>query len=414
MTSPRSRAILIISVLLALGAGFAGGFGYFKFRNAENVDAIIQKVVNKDGGQGAAVDFGLFWQVWDRLHERFVGQKQLDSQKLVYGAISGMVAAAGDPYTVFFEPVTSKKFQEEVSGSFSGVGMEIGRRDDLITVIAPLKDSPAMRAGVLAGDIVVKVDDADSAGWTVEEAVNRIRGKKGTTVHLTLFREGVEDYLELSIVRDNIKISAVEWKMLDDHIAYLQIMSFNANVDSEFERAARELTAAGATRLIVDVRNNPGGLLGSAVNLAGWFLKPDSLVVSERFSDGTQEELRSDGSGKLASIPTVVLINGGSASAAEILAGALHDVRHLELVGEQSFGKGSVQQLEDFYNGSSLKVTVAKWFTPNGVSISDTGIQPTVEVIMEPSKYKEAGWQFGTAGKDPQLDKALELVRKLP
>lgn len=409
----RQRFLIIVLVLIALGAGFASGYTYFKQENAREVDTIIKQVINKEEGKSSAVDFSLFWQVWDRLHERFVDQETLDTQKLVYGAIEGMVNAAGDPYTVFFEPVTSQKFQEEVSGAFSGVGMELGLRENMITVIAPLKDTPAMRAGIIAGDRVLSVDDASTEGWTVDEAVSRIRGKKGTTVRLVIGRVGTDQNLTVDIVRDTIKVPAVEWRMLDGNVAYVQILSFNANVDAEFVKASQELTAAGATRLIIDVRNNPGGLLDSAVNIAGWLLEPDSLVVMEKFSDGTTEEMRAKGNARLVGLPAVVLINGGSASAAEILAGALHDVRKLDLIGEQTFGKGSVQQLEDFYNGSSLKVTVAKWLTPNGVNISDEGITPTIEVVIDPTEYTTKGWEIGTVGKDPQLDAAISRVTAL-
>lgn len=409
----RSRIILTIAIVLALGAGFASGFYYFKYQNAEAVDTIIKQVINKEEGKSAAVDFKLFWQVWDKLHERYIDKTSLDTQKLVYGAISGMVAAAGDPYTVFFEPVISKQFQEQVTGAFSGVGMEIGMRDNAITVIAPLKDSPAMLAGVMAGDVVVKVDGETTENWTVEEAVSHIRGKKGTKVHLSLYRSGTEGYIELDIVRDTIKIHAVEWRMLDNKVAYMAISSFNANVDSEFVTAAQELVAAGATRLIIDVRNNPGGLLDSAVNIAGWLMENNSVVVSERFSDGTSDEMRTSGNGRLARIPAVVLMNGGSASAAEILAGALHDIRGIDLIGEKSFGKGSVQQVEDFFNGSSLKITIARWFTPKGVNISQMGIEPTVPVAMDPADYEKEGWLLGTVGKDPQLDKAIEVINRI-
>ncbi len=412
MTHRRSRLLGIVGLIVAVSGGFALGFEYFKHQNSQAVDAIIQQVINKDDGKSSAVDFKLFWQVWDKLHERYVDKTKLDTQKLVYGAISGMVAATGDPYTVFFEPVTSKKFQEQVTGEFSGVGMEIGMRDNVVTVISPIKDSPAMRAGVMAGDVVVKIDGIVTDGWTVEEAVNHIRGKKGTTVQLSLYRSGKEGTFDVSIVRDTIKIHAVEWKMLDNNIAYLEISSFNANVDAEFITAVQELSTAGAQRLIIDVRNNPGGLLDSAVNISGWLLKNNSLVVSEHFSDGTITELRTSGKGQLAKMPTVLLMNGGSASAAEILAGALHDVRGIELIGEKSFGKGSVQQVEDFYNGSSLKVTIAKWYTPNGVNISATGIEPSVPSVMNPNEFKDKGWLYGEPGKDPQLDTAIEVVRK--
>lgn len=409
----RQRIILISSILAALLVGFGGGFLFFRETEREPVDTIVRDVINRDSGNTTAVDFRLFWQVWDALHAQFVDRDTLDAQKLVYGAISGMVDAAGDPYTVFLEPITSKKFQEEVSGSFSGVGMELGSREGVITVIAPLKDSPAIRAGILAGDILLKVDGSVTDRWSVEEAVGRIRGKKGTTVHLTLMRDGVDDFIEVDIVRDTIRVPAVEWRMLDNNIAYLQLMSFNANVDGEFVKAAQELSAAGATGLIVDVRNNPGGLLDSAVNIAGWLLEPDSLVVVEKFNDGSTEQMRAKGNARLLALPTVVLINGGSASAAEIIAGALHDNRGLQLIGEKTFGKGSVQQLEDFFNGSTLKVTVAKWLTPNGVSISDTGISPTIAIPMDPADFPVKGWELGTVGKDPQLDRAIEFIGTL-
>jgi carboxyl-terminal processing protease len=406
----RQRILLTATVIISLAVGFGSGFLFFKHQNQKAVDGIITSVVNREDGKDSAVDFSLFWQVWDRLQQRYVDKTKLDAQKLVYGAISGMVDAVGDPYTTFFEPVTSKKFQEEVNGAFSGVGMEIGKQNGVITVIAPIKDSPALKAGIKAQDVVVKIDTKSTEGMSVEEAVNLIRGKKGTTVHLTVIRTGEDAPLEFTLTRDVIRVPAVDWKLIDGHVAYMQIYSFNANVDDEFIRAAKEITASSADRLIIDMRNNPGGLLDSSVNLAGWMLNPGSVVVQEKFSDGSIEQLRADGNARLAKYPTIVLINGGSASASEILAGALHDIRNLQLIGEKSFGKGSVQQLESFYNGSSLKVTIAKWLTPNGVSISDAGIAPTTEVKIDPKDYKEGKIEFGTPAKDPQLTKALEIV----
>ncbi len=409
----RTRILFIAAIILSLALGGAGGFFFFSYRNARTVDAIVKQVINKDEGKSAAVDFSLFWQVWDRLHTRYVDQDSLDTQKLVYGAISGMVAAAGDPYTVFFEPVTAKKFQEEVSGEFSGVGMEMGMRDDALTVIAPLKDSPAIRAGIRAGDIVVKIDGVSTEGMSVEEAVGLIRGKRGTTVRLSVVRQGESAPLEFSIVRDTIKIPAVDWKLIDGDVAYMQIYSFNGNVDDEFVKAANEIVNSPARRLIIDLRNNPGGLLDSAVTLAGWFLEPNSVVLKEKFSNGLIEDLRTSGNARLLKTPTVILMNGGSASASEILAGALHDNRNVPLIGEKSFGKGSVQQLESFYNGSTLKVTIAKWLTPNGISISDTGIAPTTQVNMPVKDFEEKGWILGEPGKDPQLDAARTAVKSL-
>lgn len=404
------RLFCTIAVLLALVIGFGGGTWYAREQATQGTDPIVRTVIGREDGVSRAVDFGLFWQVWDRLHQQYVDRNALDAQKLVYGAISGMVDAAGDPYTVFLPPEDTKEFQEEVSGSFSGVGMEVGKRDGVLVVIAPLRDTPAFRAGIKAGDAIVKIDGEDTDGWSVEEAVTRIRGKRGTTIHLTLFREGETEFRELDIVRDTIRVPAVEWRMLDGNIAYIQLSTFNGNLEGEFAAAARAALEQGATGIILDLRDNPGGLLDGAVSVAGWFLPADSLVVSERFNDATTDEMRTGGAGRLGSLPAVVIVNGGSASASEILAGALHDIRDIRIVGEQTYGKGSVQQLEGFYNGSSLKVTVAKWFTPDGISISDTGITPTDEVVMDPAKAEQQGWEVGTPGKDPQLDRAIEIL----
>ena len=408
----RGRLILIIAVLLALAGGFVGGKRYTERQIAASQDRIITAVTNEEVGKPSAVDFSLFWSVWNKLHERYVDAERLAAEALVYGAIEGMVNAVGDPYTVFFQPEPAQKFQESVGGSFSGIGIEIGKRDNGITVISPIRDSPAWIAGIKAGDVVIAVDDEDSTQWTVDEAVDRIRGKQGTTVHLTIYREGESAPLEFDIVRDTIRIPAVAWKMLDDKVAYVQLMTFNGNITDQFTKAANELRQQGATSLIIDVRDNPGGLLDAAVEIAGWLLPDDSLVVEGSFSDGTNEELRANGNEALVDLPTVIIINGGSASASEILAGALHDIRGLRLVGTTTYGKGSVQQLEDFYNGSALKVTIAKWFTPNGTSINDTGIAPTDELEI-PEEEPEGGWLFGEPGKDPQLDRALEIVNQL-
>lgn len=414
MNITRSQRIFLTALLaIAIGAGFTGGFLFFRHRNAQATDAIVRQVINKDSGQDPAIDFALFWQVWDKLQELYVDPGELDAQKLVYGAISGMVNAAGDPYTTFFEPITSRKFREEVSGEFSGVGMEVGMRNRAVTVIAPMKNSPALKAGVQASDVIVKIDGISTDEMSLDDAVNRIRGKKGTTVKLTIARTGEVSPLEFSIIRDVIRIPAVDWNILDGHIAYLQIYSFNANVDDEFARAAKEILDSDADRLIIDLRNNPGGLLDSAVNIGGWLLPPQTLIVQERFGNGITEQARANGNARLAEYPAVVILNNGSASASEILAGALHDIRDVPIVGEQSFGKGSVQTLESFYNGSSLKVTIAKWLTPNGVSISDTGIEPTVEVELDPKEITAGNVEYGIPDKDPQLKKALEIINNL-
>jgi carboxyl-terminal processing protease len=407
------RLKFIISILLSLAIGIGGGYSLWGMHSPESAQTLLKEVINQDTGKPETVDFSLFWQVWNRLHETYVDKDTLDTDALVTGAIEGMVAAVGDPHTTYLEPVSNQKFQENISGSFSGVGMEIGLRDNRISVVAPLKDTPAYRAGLKAGDFIVTIDDVSTDGMTVEEAVTLIRGKRGTTVHLGITREGVEEELVFPIVRDTIRIPALEWVLLENDVAYLQLFTFNLNIDEDFAQAVREIQSSGATKLIVDVRNNPGGLLDSAVHLAGWFLPTDSVVVYEDFGGGLSKALRASGHNQLGTMKTVFLINGGSASASEILAGAVHDLRDIPLVGEVTFGKGSVQQLEPFSNGGSLKVTVAKWLTPKGTSIAEAGIEPTVPIPFDLSQLQDGELEYGIPGKDPQLDKAIEIINTL-
>ncbi len=407
----KSRQILIISVIISLALGFTGGF-WLQNLNTANSLSTVKNLINLDGGKSENVDFSLFWKVYNDLNVKYVDKGKIDSQKILYGAINGLVNSVGDPYTVFLEPVTSKKFQEEISGSFGGVGIEIGKRNNILTVIAPLKDTPAFKAGIKAGDKILKIDGKSTADLAIEEAVNLIRGKKGTKVILTIQNATTKD---IELIRDNIKVPTIEWKLVEQgnkKIAYMQIYSFNQTIDSEFKKASEEILKSNANSLIIDLRNNPGGLLDSAINLAGWFLDKNQVVVSEVFRDGTKNEFRSDGNSSLKKYPTVILMNGGSASASEILAGALHDNRNIKIVGEKSFGKGSVQELQNYGDGSSLKVTIAKWFTPNGISISEKGIEADVEVKIKEEDLKEEGKiEIGAPGKDPQLDKAIEVLK---
>ena len=408
-----NKKLLVLLLIVALGAGFTGGV-FFERSNGK-VSNPVKILLYRDPGQPDYVDFSLFWDTWNSVHTKYVDEEKLDTKKLLYGAIQGMVDSIGDPYTVFFEPPESKKFQEEISGSFGGVGIEIGKREGVLTVIAPIKDTPAYKAGLKAGDKILRVDNAPTADLSIEEVVNLIRGKRGTPVVLTISSNGA-DTRDVEIIRDTIKIPTVEWTMLESEekkVAYLQIFTFNQNVDSEFQKAAQEILKSEAERLIVDFRNNPGGLLDSAINIAGWFLDKGQVVTVEAFKDDSRNEFKSSGNGSLKIYPTVILINGGSASASEIGAGALHDNRGVRLVGEKTFGKGSVQELESFKDGSSLKVTVAKWLTPNGISISDTGIEPDTKVELPKEEIEKGEFEFelGTPGKDPQLDRALDIIK---
>lgn len=408
----RIRKFFVITLVVSLAVGFTGGLVVASYGQGP-LQSAVSRIINKDASKPQNVDFGLFWQVWNTLQSKYVGRTALDNQKLLYGAISGMVNSVGDPYTAFFEPVTSKKFQEDIAGSFGGVGMEIGQRNNILTVIAPLKNTPASRAGLKAGDQILKINGNSTEGLSVEEAVNQIRGRQGTKVTLTILPSGETQSRDLALIRDIIKVSAVDLKFLDGHIAYMTISIFNQNVDGEFERAVRRILDSKADRLIVDLRNNPGGLMDSAVNLAGWFLDEKSLVTTEDFGTGQRSEFRTTGQAELKKYPTVILINGGSASASEILAGALHDDRGIKLIGEKSFGKGSVQELISFSDSSSLKVTIAKWLTPSGISISDKGIQADIAVTIDPKDVQAGNAVLGEQGKDPQLDKAVEVVNGL-
>ena len=410
-----SGKILILLLILVLGTGFAGGV-FFERSNGAATNP-IKILINKDLGQPDYVDFSLFWDTWNSLHNKYVDQNALDTQKLLYGAIQGMVDSVGDPYTVFFKPPQSKKFQEEISGSFGGIGIEIGKREEILTVIAPIKNTPAYKAGIKAGDKIMQIDGKTTADLSIEEAVDLIRGKRGTPVILTITSNGAANTKDVEIIRDTIKIPTVEWQMLESNgkkVAYLQLFTFNQNVDSEFKTAAQEILNSKAERLIIDLRNNPGGLLDSAVNIAGWFLDKDQIVTVEAFRDGSRNEFKSDGNGSLKIYTTAIIINGGSASASEILAGALRDNRGVKLVGEKTFGKGSVQELEKFKDGSSLKITIAKWLTPSGISISDKGIEPDTEVLLPKKEIEKGEFDFkaGEPGKDPQLDKTIDLLTK--
>lgn len=318
-----------------------------------------------------------------------------------------MVASLGDPYTTFFPPVESKSFNEAISGHVEGVGMQVDVRDGALTVISPVKGSPAYRAGVKANDKILKIDQRDTKGITAEEAVKLIRGEKGTSVNLTFSRVGVASPIVLSIVRDVINIPTVDTEIKGD-VFILRLYSFSAISPDLFRDGLREFVESGKSKLIVDLRGNPGGYMEAAVDMASWFLPAGKIVVKQDFRKEQDAQIyRSKGYNIFTDkLKMVILIDGGSASASEILSGALHDHGIATLVGTQSFGKGSVQELVDITDSpkTSLKVTIAKWFTPNGISISHQGLTPDVVVKLDEAEYKK--------GNDTQLNKALEILSK--
>lgn len=352
-------------------------------------------------------DLSEFWRVWNLMDEKFVSATttQLTDEQKIEGAIAGLVKAYDDPYTIYMPPTDAAAFNEEIAGNFSGVGMEIGLRDDVITVIAPLPDTPAFNAGVMSGDKIVKIDGKSTEGMSTDEAVQIIRGEQGTEVTLTLYREGATDFLEVPIVRDTITIPTIKTEQRGDTFI-IALYSFNALSEMKMQEAMRAYVSSDAENLILDLRGNPGGYLQSAVAIASYFLPAGEVVVREQYGDGEGEDVyRSQGKTLRDHTPKqmVVLVDGGSASASEILSGALKEHGVATIIGETTFGKGSVQELVDLPDGSSLKVTIARWLTPNGHSISEKGLDPDITVERTVDQY--------LAGEDPQLDAALEYVR---
>ncbi len=342
-------------------------------------------------------------RVWQLLHDEYIDPAGLDAEKGTFGAIRGMVNSVGDPYSSFFDPEEAKLFLSDTEGSFEGIGAEIGSRKGAITVIAPIHGTPAQRAGLKAGDIILQIDEFTTANLTLDQAVAKIRGPKNTPVKLLILR-GESDPFIIEIIRDQITIPALSWEMRNN-IAYLQLFNFSQRSDQEFEKAAKDMLAQNPSGLILDLRNNPGGYLDRAVDIAGWFLPRETVVVIEEDKDKNRTELRSEGNGRLKDIPLVILINEGSASASEILAGALSENMNVPVIGQKSFGKGSVQSLESLPDGSAVKITVAHWLTPNGISITNEGIKPTVEVVAEETEENPQ--------KDNQYEKAEEILLQI-
>jgi len=401
LTKIKNKFIIIAILLIA--ASFVGGFYFHQYVSKTYVP--IKEVINRELGQPQGIDFSLFWKTWDLIQSRYVDQSKIKTQDLVYGAIDGMVKAVGDPYTVFFVPKESENFAQEINGAFGGVGIEIGLRDSMLTVITPIKGTPGEKAGLIAGDKILKIGDKSTDGLHIDQAVSLIRGPKGTPVRLTINRESFKSPKEVTIIRDTIKVPTVAWKLLDNNTAYVQLFIFNRNVDDDFKKVAKEIISSKADRIILDLRNNPGGLLDSSVNIAGYFLEPNQLVTQERFNNNKTDEYRTSDNGQLKNYPLVIIINKGSASASEILAGAIKDNRGVTLVGEKSFGKGVVQEVDELPGKASVKITIAKWFTPKGTSINDSGIEPDIKIERTEADAK--------ADKDPQLNKALEVVKQL-
>lgn len=418
----RAGAIGLLIFVLGWGGGSWWGAGHklsFAFSDGKPTFLVLNRSLPADK---QALDFSLFWEVWDRVHQDYVNPQDISDEALVYGAIKGMTAAVGDPYTVFLPPKDNEESMGELNGEFEGVGIQLGFIDGQLGVIAPLEGTPAQRAGVKAGDLILRIVDAkngvdvETGGMNLQRAVNLIRGPEGTQVVLTLFRESKGDF-EVSMDREKILVPSVKltigrWegeKFVDDangEVAYLQLYRFGDRTVDEWGESVRTiLSRKGQIRgIVLDLRNNPGGYLQGAIDIASDFIS-DGVVV-KRASRTEEESFTVSGKTRLSGVPVVVLINKGSASASEILAGALRDRLQVKLVGEKSFGKGTIQDVIELRNRSGLHVTVAGWLLPSGVSIAKEGLTPDVQVKEPEVKPGDDVDKL----VDEQLKRAVELV----
>ncbi len=350
-------------------------------------------------------DFKQFWEVWNTIKQRYANQP-VDETKMYYGAIAGIVESLQDPHSLYLPPSEAKEFAQDLAGEFEGIGAEIDVANGQLTVVAPLAGSPAEKAGLKSRDSILLIDNQETAGLSVVEAVKKIRGPKGTTVTM-LIRSGEAAPRQVTITRATINIPTVVWEMKANNTAYIRISSFNEKTDTEFDKAVREIVIKKPRGLILDLRSNPGGYLDRSIMVASEWMK-SGVVVRERFVDNEVNEYSAKGRARLAGMPTIVLVDEGSASGAEIVAGALQDNGLAKLVGTKTYGKGSVQDFQEYADGSALKLTVAKWFTPKDRQIDKIGITP--DVVVEPM-FVTTTPGSPTPYLDKGLEKALELLR---
>ena len=389
--------VLVILLGCVIGINIDQQYVRVKITTPQEFFTAIKNLPNQEKNS----DYGIFEQTWSLIKQRYIKQPVTD-KALFYGAMNGLVDGLGDPYSSYFNPGDNKKFKDEMSGSFEGIGIEIGIKDKHITVIAPLPDTPATKAGLMAGDIIATVDNQSTNNMSLDEAASKIRGKKGTPVEIGIVRDNEEKIKKFTITRDKIKIQSVLFEMKNNNIAYIRLSHFNGDTFWDINDITKKILLNKPKGLILDLRNNPGGYLDVGVDIAGLWTGERTVTYSQNAQNET-ENYQAQTSAVFNNIKTIVLINGGSASASEILAGALQDYKLATLIGEKTFGKGSVQELIPLNDGSSIKLTVAHWLTPNKRAINEVGIQPDIEIKITEKDIEEK--------KDPQLDKALELLK---
>lgn len=399
----RSARLIIIVVLLVVVSGWTGFWlGTHQFQIDFSQKGIV-KIDRKIPADKQDVDFALFWEVWDRLEENYLNKEEIDPAQMVFGAIQGMVASLDDPYTVFLKPPENKEVKEDLNGAFEGVGIQLGYKDDQLAVMAPLKGTPADKAGVKAGDLILKINEEAANELSADEAAQKIRGPKGTKVKLTLLHSGEKESYEVEITRETIIVPSVEVDFLSDNgqtVAHLKLLKFGDRTAEEWEKAVNQILdyQPQVKGIVLDLRNNPGGYLTGSVFIASEFLS-SGVIVQQEQANGFKETYSVDRQGKLLAQPLVVLINEGSASASEIVAGSLRDHQRVRIVGTKSFGKGTIQEAEDLPGGAGLHITTARWLLPSGESIDEVGLKPDVEIKDDPET--EA---------DEQLAKAIEAL----
>lgn len=367
----------------------------------------IDKVAGLSGKETAvdtSTDFSPFWKAWNVINEKYPNASADTDQQRVYGAISGLVSSLGDPYSVFFDPDQTKFFESDINGNFSGIGMEVGVKDKVLTVIAPLKGTPAEKAGIKSGDKILKIDTTSTADLNIDEAIKMIRGDKGTSVKLTLLRGDDTDPFEVTVVRDTINIPTLDSELRPDGVFVIHLYSFSSDSAALFRAAIKKFVDSKSDKLVLDLRGNPGGYLDAAVDISSWFLPKDKTVVTEDYGEGQPQKIYKSKGYNIFNdnLKFVILIDGGSASASEIVSGAMQDNKKAVLVGDQSYGKGSVQEVVNLTPDTILKITVAKWLTPNGTSISLKGLTPDYKVDFTKDD--------AAAKRDPQMDKAVEIL----
>lgn len=402
-------AIILILILMLICFGFGM---YMAMTNKVMEDLAKEEVVylgqitgkyskTNKGSLTRDINFNLFWDVWDTVKTNYVGKKEISEKKMFYGALSGMVGSLGDPYTVFMDPKIAYEFENDLSGTFEGIGAEIGIKNDLLTIIAPLQGAPAEKAGLKAGDKIYAINNELTAGISIDLAIKKIRGPKDTEVILTIYRDGMDKPKNITVKRGIITIESIKTESTKDNIFIIKIINFNNDTFSLFNKAVKEILSKNPKGIILDLRNNPGGYLDTAIEISSEWIEK-GIIVTEQFSEENKNEHLARGRARLKDYKTVVLVNQGSASASEIVAGALQSHKKAKIIGMKTYGKGSVQTLKEFQDGSSVKITVAKWLTPDGKCINDNGIMPDEEVDLTVEDYNK--------NKDPQMEKAVKFL----